>query len=305
MDIFLELLVKLLPIYMLMILGYIAGKYLRVQKEAIANVLVYILSPVVIFFGVLNTKLSVGTLSIPILFFGVSCVVAGLMYILSGIFWKDTTRNTLAYIAGSSNSGFFGIPVVVAIFGPDAIGLAALAVIGTTLYLNTVGFFIAAKGEHSSRESVLKVLKMPIIYAFSLGLLAQAVQIQPNETYLELANNFNGAFIILGMMLVGIGLSEIKKIKMDLRFISFAFFSKFIVWPFIVSAIILVDSWLFGIYDQRLQQIIFILAFVPIAGNIVAYTAILKSHPEKSALAVFLTTIFALVLIPAVAVIAF
>jgi predicted permease len=48
---------------------------------------------------------------------------------------------------------------------------------GITLYENTVGFFIVARGRNSIQKSFLKVVKLPTLYAFIAGVLV-------NLTYL-------------------------------------------------------------------------------------------------------------------------
>ena len=72
MEIFLTLLAKLLPLYALIIVGYLSGKFFKVKKEFIASILIYGIIPVVTFTSVASTQLTVGTLSIPILFFLIS-----------------------------------------------------------------------------------------------------------------------------------------------------------------------------------------------------------------------------------------
>lgn len=298
MDLFIELSVKLIPIYILVLLGFISGKFFSISKDSIANLLIYIIAPVVVFNGILIIEVNAGTLSLPILFLVISCLISAVSYFLASFFWSDSNRNMVAFLSGSSNSGFFGIPMVVAIFGTSAVGIAALAVIGTTLYLNTIGYFIAAKGKYSTKESLVKLLQMPILYACIAGLVANYMNLQINSQYAELLNNFNGAFIVLGMMLVGIGMSDIKKVKFDFKFVIFTSFAKFILWPLAIIVIIIIDNIFFGIYDEQVRKIIFMLAIVPIAANVVAYSTILKSHPEKTALTVFITTMLALVIVP-------
>ncbi|MBW3568527.1 AEC family transporter [Candidatus Parcubacteria bacterium] len=305
MDIFFELLTKLIPIFLLILLGYIAGKYFKVNKNTVANLLIYIISPVVVFYGVVTTEINAGTLALPIIFFAVSCLVALITYGVANFVWKDGNRNAVAFIGGSSNSGFFGLPVAVALFGEGSISVVALAILGTTLYLTTFGYFLAAKGKHTSRESLIKVLTMPILYGFIIGVFIHYINFSVPSNFLDIARSFNGAFIVLGMMMVGLGLADIKRYEFDKVFVFLSFFAKFVIWPAVILGIILVDRKFFGFYDEYTQKILVMLSLVPVAGNIVAYSTILKSHPEKSALSVFLTTIFGLIFIPIVAVLFF
>jgi len=73
MTVFITLLLKLIPLYITILLGYIAGKFLNVKKEAIAPLLIYIIAPIIIFNGVVTTKINVTSLSLPVLFFFLAC----------------------------------------------------------------------------------------------------------------------------------------------------------------------------------------------------------------------------------------
>jgi len=163
MAIFFTLFIKLIPLYGLILLGFIVGRLFKKLKEPIAKLVIYIIAPVVIFTGVATTRISFSTISIPILFFSICAFISLSIYYLSGFVWKDSTRNTLAFIAGTANTGYFGIPVAAAIFGNEAIGIVALALLGTTLFMNSFGIFLAARGRYTVKESLLRVLQIPIL----------------------------------------------------------------------------------------------------------------------------------------------
>src|SRR5436305_7737692 len=99
MEIFFLILLKLIPLYCFILLGYIGGKFLGIKKETIAVLLIDIIVPVVLFTGVITTKLSLSTLSIPLLFLLICSSISLLIYYISGFFWKDATRNILAFTA--------------------------------------------------------------------------------------------------------------------------------------------------------------------------------------------------------------
>ena len=279
-------------------LGYLGGKFLNIRKETIAPLLLNIIVPVVIFTGVVNTKIILSTLSIPLLFFLVSSSISLLVYYLAGFVWKDSTRNILAFASGTANTGYFGLPVAIAIFGNSAIVIVSLALLGTSLYTNSLGYFLAARGQHTAKESLIKVLKLPILHAFFIGLLVNLSGIKLGAIYFDMAKNFNGAFVILGMMIIGLGLADIKDFEFDFKFIGLSLFIKFFVWPLIILIIILLDNYTFKIYDHNLYKILILMAIVPVATNIVSYATILKAQPEKLSLVVFISTLFALFYVP-------
>ncbi|MCG3024246.1 hypothetical protein KZ310_33590, partial [Escherichia coli] len=84
-------------------------------------------------------------------------------------FWKDSRVHLFGFAAGTGNTGYFALPLVLAIFDPTQIAIAIFIIIGINLYEFTVGYFITAKGKSTYRESLIKVIKMPIIYAAILG----------------------------------------------------------------------------------------------------------------------------------------
>ena len=302
MEIFLTLLVKLIPLYIIILLGYLGGRYLHVQKESVATLLIDIIVPVVVFTGVITTKITLSTLTLPLLFFFVCLIVSLITYAIAGFFWKDSNRNILSFIAGSGNTGYFGLPVAIALFGNGVIGLVSTAILGTNLYATSIGFYIAAKGHNTVKDSLIKVLKLPILWAFIIGVVASIFGVKLNSLILDTANSFNGAYIILGMMLVGLGLSDTKNYKIDYTFISLSFIAKFLFWPLVVIVLLFIDNIGLKLYNQADYKVIMLLAIVPLAANVVSYATVLKSHPEKVAMAVLLSTLFALFYIPFVAV---
>lgn len=298
MDIFVTLLIKLIPLYIIILVGYVGGKYLHIKNESIATLLIDIIVPVVIFTGVATTNVGVSTLSLPVLFFFVCLFASLITYGISGIFWKDSTRNILSFIAGSGNTGYFGLPVAIALFGNSVIGQVAAVIIGTNLYMITIGYFIAAKGHHTVKESIIKVVKLPILYAFILGILVNITGVKLGKIYFDTASAFNGAYVVLGMMLIGLGLTESKDFKIDIRFISLSFVAKFLLWPAIVLLLLFIDHGMFKLFNPTHYKVIMLMAIVPIAANVVSYATLLKSQPEKVAMAVLLSTLFALFYIP-------
>lgn len=298
MEILLALVLKLIPLYILIFLGLIAGKVLSVKKESVATLLIYIISPVVIFNGALTTKITWQLMSLPILFFVLSSSISLIFYYVAKYFYHGSEKNILSFAAGTGNTGYFGIPVVLALFGETYLSVTVLCILGFVLYENTLGFFITAKGHHTAQEAFYKLLKLPTIYAFLIGLALNIFKININSSTFEIINHFRSAYIVLGMMLVGLGLAEVTRAFIDFKFISIAFFARFIFWPIVMVLIVFSDSTYLYFYNLNIYKILLIMGIVPLASNTVAYATKLNTHPEKIALTVLLSTLLAIIYIP-------
>jgi len=298
MEILLALLIKLIPLYVLIPLGYLGGKLLNAKKETLAVLLIYIITPVVIFDGTLGATLDLGNILLPVLTYVLCCLICAIFYFLSSFGWKDSTRNILAFTAGTGNTGYFGLPVALMLFGEEVLGTYVMALFGFMLYENTVGFFVTAKGNHSLKQSILKVIKLPTVYAFFLGIFLNLSAVELGDEYRMIATSFRGTYTILGMMIVGMALAGMRKTTFDLLFLGTTFIAKFLVWPVAMLFIIWLDVTYVHIFPQLTHQVLLLLSITPLAANTVAFASALDAQPEKASFAVLWSTVFALIYIP-------
>ena len=298
MQIFFSLLIKIIPLYILILLGFIAGRKLNAKKETIASILIYVITPIVIFDSIVTTKITPELLLLPLIFFFCCSFMCMLFYVIGKSLFKDNTKNLLALAAGTANTGYFGIPVAVELFGEKIIGIMVLGILGFTVFENSLGFFMIARGNHTVRDSIFRLLKLPAIYAFLTGLLVNFLGINLGKNYLSFLNNFIGSYTVLGMMLIGLGLSDMKSFKVDFRFLLSAFGAKFVIWPLLITILIFIDLHSLNIFNSSVHKVMFLLSIVPLAANLVAFSTELRAQPEKASLAVFVSTLIALVYIP-------
>ena len=162
---------KLLPLYLLVGVGFVCGRKLKLETAPFGRLLIYFFTPTVVFTAVMNAKLTSSLMALPILFYLLCTAICLLTYFLSAAFVSSPTRNLLAFAAGNANSGYFAIPVGASLFGEQAVGVIVLCSFGFILYENTVGYFITARGKFDSRDSLRRVLRLPAIYAFAAALL--------------------------------------------------------------------------------------------------------------------------------------
>lgn len=299
MDIFFTLLIKLIPLYIMILLWFIAAKVLHAEKETVAKLLIYIIAPVVIFYGTYTAELQATVLLLPVFFFVLCSLIALLFLYVWRIFGdRNKLKNILAFTAGTGNIWYFWLPVVFAIFDESVFSIAVLCILWFVLYENTVGYYITSMGNYSPKQSLVKVLKLPTIYAFITGLVFNISWVELWATIAQNINYFKWAYTVLGMMIIGMWLSQIKKSSFHLSFLWLCFFAKFLFWPAIILTIIWLDKNFSYILWEDIHAIMLLMSIVPLAANTIAIATELDTHPEESTIAVFASTIFALFYIP-------
>jgi malate permease and related proteins len=298
MHICLSFLVKVLPLYMNIFLGYIAGKMLDVAKDTVAKLMLYVFTPLVIFNGIVNTRLDFSIVSLPAITFVISCCLCYLFYRLSCFIWKDSTKNLVGFSAGTGNTGYFGLPLALLLFDDQGEGIYIMAILGVTLYENSFGFYMIARGKHTRKECLAKLAKLPALYAFFGGLLFNFMQIPFPDVLVDFMKHIKGAYTVLGMMIVGLGIAGLKHFKFDLSFLGMTFLAKFVVWPVLMAGVIALDTYLFGFFNQNIYQALTLLSFVPLAANMVIFASLLDIHPEKAAAAILISTVISIIYLP-------
>jgi hypothetical protein len=294
----LALLLKLLPLYITVGLGWVAGRFLNASGSHIAGIMLYIVTPSVVFSGVMNAPLSASVIMLPFVVFGF-CTLIGLLHLVIARGWlNNASANLIPLSVGTGNTGYFGIPVALLLFGDRGLSIYIVCLLGTTLYENSVGFYLAARGRYGVRDCLLKVARLPSIYAFCLAVALNLADFPMPAILIPLFDNLRGAYSILGMMIIGMSILSFRGLAGDLRFTALAFFGKFVSWPLLALGFWWIDSHWLEIYDLAVYQAIFLISITPIAANTVVIATLLGTEPRQVAGTTLLSTVFALIYIP-------
>lgn len=294
----LALLYKLLPLYVTVALGWVAGRYLEASGRHIAGIMMYIITPSVIFAGVMSAPLSTGVILLPLLTFCLCTVIALTHRALAQRWICDGSASVIPLASATGNTGYFGIPVALLLFGEEGLSLYIVAMLGTTLFESSVGFYLAARGREGVKDSVKRVVKLPVVYAFALAVVLNLAGAQIPEVFQPLFDNLRGAYSILGMMIIGMSIVSFRGLAGNWRFTSLAFFGKFVSWPLLALLLAWLDSQFFHFYSLAVHQAILLISITPMAANTVVIATLLDTAPRQVAGTALLTTVFALGYIP-------
>ncbi len=300
MDLSLLLAERLLPLYGYVLLGFLAGRWLKVNRQDIARMVLFLIVPLMFFTSISVAPFDMRYLLLPVVTFCMAGLITAAAFQLVRPFYTDAHRYLIASTAGTGNTGYFGVPVFLAVAGAETLGVYILAMMGITVFESVVGYYLISRGRHTVSESLKKLLRLPTLYAVAAGLVVNAIGIEAGATITASLEQIRGAYVILGMMIVGLGLSTLQRFTVDIKFTACVFFQRFALWPLLGLAVLYADRHWLHFFDAISHQVVWVLAIVPLAANTVAFATEVNLHPEKVATAVLLSTLLALLFIPLV-----
>lgn len=300
MSIFILLVTNALPLLFLIALGFLAGRKFSVDTMTLANIAIFIIAPVVNFGAMAKLDFNPSYLLLPLLIYGFSAAVSLGAYALTQKRFHDGRANIIGMSAGSGNTGYFGIPIVLALFGTDVMGIYLLMNLGVALSEVTIGYYIGARNQSSVRESLHKVIRLPHIYAVVAGLLVNVSGVELPPVFFTYWDKFVGSWIIFGMMIMGATLARIPTFSVNWPLLTSMLAAKFIVWPLCMFGFILLDQSVLGIFSAQVHTMMMVLSLVPMAVNTVAFAIKLDLKAGDAAIAVLISTVIAIFYLPLV-----
>ncbi len=298
LPLFNSILIKMLPLYGVMALGFLYGRLHRKAAEPLAFLQIYFIAPIVVAASLANMEFQISYLWLPLItFLGCSVVATIAFFVFKGI-WQDNRANLFSYACSGGNTGYFGVPVALILFPPSSLGLFMMIIIGFTLFENSFGYYLVARGNFTARDSFRKLIKLPTGYAFIIGVTLSALGWHLPDFSKEIIRDFRGCYIIMGALMIGLGLSRVEKFSLESKLITVVFGLKFILWPLFALLIIACDLTFLHIFTPNIHKMMLLVASVPLPANAIPYAMQLNVQPERASTLVFLSTLFALLYVP-------
>ncbi|QJQ96820.1 MULTISPECIES: AEC family transporter [Halomonadaceae] len=278
-------------------LGVISTRVLRLEARPIATLLVYLIAPLTFFRGLTLGGPTLGYLLLTLGTFVTASLIAIAVNHLAQRLFPPQEAAVLAFSSGTGNTGYFGLPVAMVLLPPEGVTLYLFCLLGVTLYEFTVGFYLSARGQFTVRQSLARIVRLPLIYAFAAALLASGLGVVIPAVVMEGLAVFPATYTLLGMMIIGMTLGRVSFREVDGRFIAACVALRYGLWPLLAGVAVLLLQLTLGISDE-LALALLLIGVVPMAANVVVIAMELNIRPEKGAIAVLMTTLAAPLLIP-------
>jgi predicted permease len=289
---------KIVTILLNVLIGFLAAKYSGVVGRSMSSLLFYYITPIVFFSIPASASINFKSFTIGIIVF----LISSLLCIISFRFFKkiyhDSSANLLAFSSGTANSGYFMLPLASKLFDKDTLGIYMIGLIGMSIFESSVGYYVLYKNVSSFKETIIKMVKLPILISFALGCIFSISGLTIPIFLSDFLSSTKEAFSLLGMILVGLYLYELKKFEIDKKFTIYSFISKFLIYPLVVNILILIDKYILHIYSTEYYNALVMVSIAPIAVNTIVMSSLMEQKPERAATTVLLSCIFALLYIP-------
>ena len=261
-----DLLLIVLPAFLIFGAGFIGQKLLKLDIKSISTMSLYLMLPFLTFDTFYSNQLNVEYFYM----FLFTCLLALIMMtltVLFGFFIKADKTQMSAMLLGTifPNSGNYGAPVAMFAFGAMGFQYAVIFMVIHAFLMNTIGIFIASYGSEkttSIKDSLMRVIKMPVLYGFLFGVLFQLLHIELPSTIQDGISLVGSASIPTVMLILGMQLAEIKPQKFELKYVNTVTIFRMLISPLL--AVVLVN---FMPVNDMIKNVYILLAAMPIAAN--------------------------------------
>ncbi|WP_280769536.1 AEC family transporter [Salipaludibacillus daqingensis] len=269
-------------------------------KKALILIILNIAVPSIILNGVFNTEVTDQLLNQAITIFAISIVFhLGALLLAWAIAkvcrFESVFAKKMTILAALGNTGFIGIPLCAAIFGPVGGLLAAIFDAGLDLILFTVVIYMLQSGNALSLRQVLKsFINIPLI-AVIVGLSSAMIGFTPPEFTKQLTGHLAGlaaplAMLYIGMLLYGLfkktGFTVYKQIWFPLGV-------RLFMIPLITMFAISLTN-----LDDLIKNIVIILAAMPTFTLSAILFSRYTNDEETAVMTIAFSTILSLLTIP-------
>ena len=276
-------------------MGYIAKKIYKneIDERTLILLSIYFLQPMLTFWGLTRSPIDFNLIYAPFLYFITISIVLVLLFFISKILFKDDKEQSI-FIAASliGNTGNLGIPLGIALFGESSIPYTSIINIANIIFIYTVGIYFYAKSSYSFKDSLLQMIKIPIIWFAIFALTYNYFGFTLNSQIELILQMGAYATIVLQLIIFGIYLAKAPIKSHNYKLSLSVSFSKLILVP-LVGLIVILNSSL----PNDIASILMVSLFVPLAVNNVNIAALYKCKPYEVTAIILVSTVLFLIMI--------
>ena len=213
-----QTLLSIIFVYIFIFLGYLAKRIFKEEMDSKTLTLfsVYFLQAFVTIWGFSTATLSSEHFIVPFYYVTIIFMLLIPTLLFTKKFIKDPKERAIINIAGFvGNTGNVGIPLGIALFGMESVIYTTLINIANIFIVYILGVYIYSRGSFSIKQSLINIIKIPIIPASIIAIIINInhIPIAPQIQEFLKMGAYAGIVLqlfLLGTFLYGINLTLIK-----------------------------------------------------------------------------------------------
>lgn len=288
-ELVLILLDVILPVFIIMGIGFILQKKFSLDVQTLARINIYFLIPGFIFMKLYETEIVFAIFGQVILFL---IIYVALLYIVAAVVGKwlgfglgerITFQNSVIFY----NSGNYAVPVNDLVFrgDPFAMSIQVIVFVFQNIFIFSYGIFSLQAIDTPKLKAALAYFKMPVMYAMLAGVITNVFQLTVPSFIIVPINYIAEAMIALALLTLGAQVAQLKLMQ-GLKAVYLSMLLRLIIGPVIALGIMFA----FG-FDGVLAQALLIASAMPTAINSAVIAQEYKNNPQFAAQIVLFSTL--------------
>lgn len=200
----------ILPVFLIAGLGFVLARFLGARLKTLAHVVFYALIPCLVFRLLVTSSISGPQFARMVVLAVLVLASMGVIGRLVAVPFRLSRPELSAFllVVMFSNTGNYGLPVVLFAFGPQALSYATVFFVTGSVLTYTVGVFLAAAGRRSLGGALAGVFKVPAVYAVVVAAVVLASGIQPPLALMRPIGLLSDAALPMMMLVLGMQLER-------------------------------------------------------------------------------------------------
>jgi len=281
------------PIVVLLGIGFALDRAFHLDITTLTRVGFYVFTPAIAFATIVESSLTAADIATVAGFAAAHMLIMALL--AAGLFSLRPfveKRTVLGFGAVFFNTGNYGFPLMLLAFGEWAVGVIAIVLLVQTILMYTLGLFALIGDEEGLRGSIIRLLKMPVLYAVALGFVLRAFDLELIPALAMPLERLAQAFVPMALITTGAQLSQ-SDFRGDVPEVSAIVLVRLIASPLIAAALAVA----LGV-PARMAPVLIVGAGLPVAVNVFVISREFNRKPEFASRMVFWTTVLSAVTIP-------
>ena len=286
--------IAIFSMYIFIVLGFMAKKIFTqdIHSKTLNLLSVYILQPFLPFWGLMQRPIDSSVIQAPLWYLFIVLSILVLTKPLINILFKQPQERSIASISAIvGNTGNLGIPLGIAIFGLSSVPIMTLINLMNIFIVYTLAVYIYSRGNFSIKDSLLNVIKLPILWFAILALITNVSEVLIHEQIMKMLHMGAFASMVIQLLLFGIYLQESHIKEINKQLLAWVMSMKFIIIPIVTVLLLSLSS-----LSLEVQAMIFMELFMPLAVANINIASLYQCQVSTVTVLVFISSMLFLIL---------